>query len=92
MTAAGWWPTSQGHCRYAIQMPPAARNNYAGWGTLIILNGEEQPQSVECDEPFTVRHILLECVDVSNVKSKYYHVNTIIQLYNDVTIDNIFYS
>ena len=41
-------------------------------------------------KPFTVRHILLECDDVSNVKNKYYHVNTIETMLNDVHIDNIF--
>ena len=54
------------------------------------LNREEQPQFVGCDKPFTVRHILLECVDFSNVRNKYYHVNTIKQLFNDVPIDKVF--
>ena len=51
-----------------------------------ILNREEQPQCVGCDKPTTVRHILLKCVDFSNVKNKYCHVNTIKQLFNDVPI------
>ena len=55
-----------------------------------LLNREEQPQCVGCDKPFTVRYILFECVDFSNVRNKYYHVNTIKQLFNDVPIDNIF--
>ena len=28
-----------------------------------LLLGEEQPQCVGCDAPFTVRHFLLECGD-----------------------------
>ena len=28
-----------------------------------LLNREEPPQCVGCDKPFTVQHILLECVD-----------------------------
>ena len=42
-----------------------------------LLNREEPPQCVGCDKPFTVRHILLECVDFSNVRNKYYHVDTL---------------
>ena len=57
-----------------------------------LLNREEQPQCIGCDKPFTVGHMLLECVDLSNVRNKYYHVNTIKQLFNDVPIDNIFLS
>ena len=48
---------------------------------LYLLNREEPPKCVGCDKPFTVRHILLECVDLSNVRNKYYHVNTIKQLF-----------
>ena len=57
-----------------------------------LLSREEQPQCIGRDKPFTVRHMLLECVDFSNVRNKYYHVNTIKQLFNDVPIDNIFLS
>ena len=32
-----------------------------------LLNREEQPKCVKCDKPFTVRYILLECVDFSYV-------------------------
>ena len=53
-----------------------------------LLNREEPPQFVGCDKPFTVRHILLEFVDFSNVRNKYHHGNTIKQLFNDVPIDN----
>ena len=56
-----------------------------------LLNREEQPQCVGCDKPFTIRHILLECVDFSNVRNKYYHVDTINQLFDDVPIDTIFF-
>ena len=51
-----------------------------------LLNRDEQPKCVGCDKPFTVSHILLECVVFSNVRNKYYHVNTIKQLFNDVPI------
>ena len=34
-----------------------------------LLQGEEQPQCVGCDAPFTVRHFLLECGDFAQVRS-----------------------
>ena len=55
-----------------------------------LLNREEPPQCVGCDKFFTVLHILLECVEFSNVRNEYYRVNRIKQLFNDVPIDNIF--
>ena len=39
---------------------------------------------------FTVRHFLLECGDFSHIRNKYFHVDTIKQLFNDVPIDNVF--
>ena len=33
-----------------------------------LLLGEEHPQCVGCDAPFTVRHFLLECGDFAQVK------------------------
>ena len=55
-----------------------------------LLKREELPYCFGCDAPFTVRHILLECSDFSHIRNKYFHVDTITQLFNDVPIDNVF--
>ena len=39
---------------------------------------------------FTVRHFLHECGDYSHIRKKYFPVDTIKQLFNDVPIDNVF--
>ena len=39
-----------------------------------LLQGEEQPQCVGCDAPFTVRHFLLECGDFAQVRNNCFHV------------------
>ena len=57
---------------------------------LYLLKREEQPYCFGCEVPFTVRHILLECGDFSQIRIKYFHVDTIKQLFNDVPIDNVF--
>ena len=53
-----------------------------------LLLGEEQPQCVGCDAPFTVRHFLLEYDDFSQIRYKYYQVDNIKQLFQDIS-DNI---
>ena len=53
-----------------------------------LLKREEPPYCFGCDTLFTVRHFLLECGDFSHIRNKYFHVDTIKQLYNDVTIDS----
>ena len=40
-----------------------------------LLQGEEQPQCVGCDAPFTVRHFLLECGDFAQVRNNCFHID-----------------
>ena len=51
--------------------------------------GEEQPQCVGCDAPFTVRHFLLECSDFAQVRDYCFHVDNMKQLFQDIHIDSI---
>ena len=54
-----------------------------------LLQGEEQPQCVGCDAPFTVRHFLLECGDFAQVRNNCFHVDNMKQLFQDIHIDSI---
>ena len=56
---------------------------------LYLLQGEEQPQFVGCDAPFTVRHFLLECGDFAQVKNNCFHVDNMKELFQDIHIDSI---
>ena len=56
-----------------------------------LLKREEPPYCFGCDALFTVRHFLLECGDFSHIRNKYFHVDTIKQLFNDVPIDNVLF-
>ena len=51
-----------------------------------LLKREEPPYCFGCDAPF-----LLECSNFSHIRNKYFHVDTITQVFNDVPIDNIFF-
>ena len=53
------------------------------------LLGEEQPQCVGCDAPFTVRHFLLECGDFAQVRNNCFHVDNMKELFQDIHIDRI---
>ena len=46
-----------------------------------VLLGEEQPQCVGCDAPFTVRHFLLGCGDFARVRNNCFHHETVISRY-----------
>ena len=53
-----------------------------------LLQGEEQPQCVGCDAPFTVRHFLLECCDFAQVRNNCFRVDDMKQLFQDIHIDS----
>ena len=53
-----------------------------------LLLGEEQPQCVGCDAPFTIHYFLLECDDFSQIIHKYYQVHNMKQLFQDISVDN----
>ena len=54
-----------------------------------LLLGEEHPQCVGCDTPFTVRHFLLECGDFAQVRNNCFHVDNMKELFQDIHIDSI---
>ena len=55
-----------------------------------LLKGEEQPMCIPCDTPFTIKHVLLYCVDFENARNRYYRVSTLKELFESVEISNIF--
>ena len=54
-----------------------------------LLLGEEQPQCVGCDAPFTVRHFLLECGDCAKARNNCIHADNMKRLFQDIHIDSI---
>ena len=54
-----------------------------------LLNREVQPECVFCQEPFTVKHFLIDCVDLALARQRYFTVDSMYQLFNTVSYDNI---
>ena len=54
-----------------------------------LLNHEEQPFCIVCNQPFPVKHILIGCIDFLQTLNKYYRANDLPQLFQDVPVDNI---
>ena len=55
-----------------------------------LLRDEEPPFCVPCDEPCTVEHILIECIDVMDTRVKHYTADNLKVLFRDVPPDKIF--
>ena len=49
-----------------------------------ILKGEDRPRCVGCDEDITVKHILLDCVDFSDQRPRFYSSPNLKHLFTQV--------
>jgi ribonuclease HI len=55
-----------------------------------ILKGEEPPFCYGCHEPFTVKHFLLSCVELADIRNKFYTAENMKVLFRDVPPDSLF--
>ena len=54
-----------------------------------LLKKEDQPFCHACDNPFTVKHILVECSDFTHIRNKYYTTTDIHTLFREVDSSKI---
>ena len=54
-----------------------------------LLKRELQPECIFCQEPYTVKHFLLDCVDLALVRQRYFNAISMPQLFNTVSYDKI---
>jgi len=51
-----------------------------------LLSGDDQPECDVCQCPFTVKHIMIECVDLQDVWNKHFVVSSMKDLFENVAI------
>ena len=51
---------------------------------FILFLGEDRPRCVGCDEDITVKHILLDCVDFSDQRPRFYSSPNLKHLFTQV--------
>ena len=54
-----------------------------------ILNGEPRPECVPCNSPYTIKHVLMDCVDVAHIRERFYTVDSYFNLFTTVAGDKI---
>ena len=52
---------------------------------MYILKGIAPPWCLTCNEQITIRHILLECGDLSTIRRSHYNATTISEVFNDTS-------
>jgi len=61
-----------------------ARNTHS-----YLLKREPQPECIPCQEPFTVKHFLLDCIDLQLSRENYFRVTSMKDLFETVEVPNI---
>ena len=46
----------------------------------------QRPECIPCNYNYSIKHILIDCLDVSNVRQNFYNVNNLYDLFTNVTI------
>ena len=54
-----------------------------------ILKTEKAPFCIPCNEPFTVKHFLITCAEFNYIRTKYFNVKTIKELFYDIPTKKI---
>ena len=54
-----------------------------------ILKNEQAPFCIPCNEPFTVKHFLITCAEFNHIRTKYFKIKTVKDLFNDVPTNKI---
>ena len=54
-----------------------------------LLKGESAPECVACGTLFTIKHILIECIDFAEARKHFYNCNNLCTLFKTVSYDKI---
>ena len=85
----GDWPLGTRTCRREEIVLARLRIGHTYLTQSYLLKREEPPQCVQCNTILTVKHILIECVDLAPMRARYYQVDNMKLLFETVRIDLI---
>jgi hypothetical protein len=54
-----------------------------------LLNNEERPECIPCNSNFSLKHVLIDCMDVADVRQTFYNANSLSNLFTNVAGDTI---
>jgi hypothetical protein len=77
-------PCSDGQNRKEQVVLTRCRIDHSKLRHSYLLNNEEQPECFPCNSNYALKHLLLDCVDVSDIRQNFYNVNSIFDLFTNV--------
>ena len=52
--------------------------------------GEEELQCIPCNALLTIKHILVDCVDLAPIRQRFFHVDSLTTLFDTVKFESVF--
>ena len=84
------WLPSFRSCRREEIVLARLRIGHTHFTHSFLLKGEEPPQCIPCHTALSIKHIFLDCVDVSHIREKYFEVSSMKELFESVRLESIF--
>ena len=51
---------------------------------MHLLNNDRAKQCIICNEPLTIKHVLLNCKEFDHIQSKHFNADSLQKLFSDV--------
>jgi hypothetical protein len=85
----GKTPFSYGHNRKQQVVMTRCRIGHSRLTHSFLLNNEERPECIPCNSNFSLKHVLIDYVDVADVRQTFYNANSLSNLFTNVAGDTI---
>ena len=85
----GKTPCSYGQNRKEQVILTRCRMGHSRLTHSYLLNNEERPECIPCNSIFSLKHVLIDCVDVADVRQTFYNANSLSNLFTNVAGDTI---
>ena len=77
------------YCRKEQTKITRCRIGHTRLAHSYILKNEQAPFSIPCNELFTIKHFRITCAEFNHIRTKYFNIKTVKDLFNDVPSNKI---
>ena len=85
----GVWPSGFRNSRKEEVVLFRLRIGHTYFSHSYILRQEDPPECTACQEIYSVRHVLIDCIDLGLVRPRFYTVQDMKTLFDTVSVDRI---
>ena len=85
----GVWPSGFRNSRKEEVVLSRLRIGHTYFSHSYILRQEDPPECTACQEIYSVRHVLIDCIDLGLVRPRFYTVPDMKTLFDTVSVDRI---